>query len=117
MTDKKSLSTNKLFVGSLPYSLSDSDLQEHFAQCGTVLSAKVITDRYTNQGKGFGFVEMSTAEEAQEAITKLNNSNLGGRTIVVSEARPQEKKEYRSFDKGHNRIHNNKDYQSKKGRW
>ncbi len=85
--------TNKLFVGSLPYDVTDSQLQEHFSQCGNVISAKVITDRYSGQGKGFGFVEMGTPEEAKDAIAKLNGSNIGGRAIVVSEARPQEKRD------------------------
>lgn len=82
--------SNKLFVGKLPYSLTDSQLQEHFATLGNVLSAKVITDRYTGQGKGFGFVEMGTVEEAKLAMDKLNNSDLGGRQIVVSEAKARE---------------------------
>lgn len=79
----------KLFVGSLSYSTTDSQLEEHFAQVGKVLSAKVITDKYSGQGKGFGFVEMSTDEEAKNAINKLNGSTLDNRKIVVNEARPQ----------------------------
>lgn len=85
--------TNKLFVGRLPYDLTDSQLEEHFAQIGKILSAKVIIDRYSGQGKGFGFVEMSTPEDAKLAMDKLNNSTLGGRNIVVSEARPQENRD------------------------
>jgi len=85
--------TNKLFVGKLSYALTDLQLEEHFAQAGKVLSAKVIIDRSTGQGKGFGFVEMSTEEEAKQAMDKLNNSTLDGRTIVVSEAKPQENRE------------------------
>lgn len=111
--------TNKLFVGGLPYSLTDSQLQEHFAQAGAVLSAKVITDRYTGQGKGFGFVEMGNEEEAQNAINTLNNSNLGGRTIIVNEAKPQERRDdNRSFGGGgQNRDQrDNRGYQDKK-RW
>lgn len=87
--------TNKLFVGKLSYTLTDSQLEEHFAQAGKVLSAKVIVDRYSGQGKGFGFVEMSTEEEAKKAMDTLNNSTLDGRTIVVSEAHPQENRENR----------------------
>ncbi len=87
--------TNKLFVGKLSYTLTDAQLEEHFATVGKVLSAKVITDRYSGQGKGFGFVEMSTEEEAKKAMDTLNNSTLDGRTIVVSEARPQENRENR----------------------
>ncbi len=89
--------TNKLFVGKLSYALTDSQLEEHFAQIGKVLSAKVIIDRSSGQGKGFGFVEMSTEAEAKEAMDKLNNSELDGRTIVVSEAKPQEPRENKSY--------------------
>lgn len=85
---------NKLYVGSLPYSTTEQELSELFAQYGTVQSAKVIADRYTGQSRGFGFVEMATSEEAQKAIEALNGSNLGGRTLVVNEARPQEKRPY-----------------------
>lgn len=84
----------KLYVGSLPYSTTEQQLSELFAQHGTVQSAKVITDRYTGQSRGFGFVEMATGEEAQKAIQALNGSSLGGRTLVVNEARPQEKRPY-----------------------
>lgn len=84
--------TNKLFIGSLDYSTTDSKLGEHFSQIGKVLSAKVIVDRYTGQGKGFGFVEMETPEVAKEAMDKLNGSQINGRTIVVKEAKPQERR-------------------------
>jgi RNA recognition motif-containing protein len=84
----------KLYVGSLPYSTNEQELSQLFSQYGTVQSAKVITDRYTGQSRGFGFVEMSTGEEAQKAIAALNGSNMGGRTLVVNEARPQEKRPY-----------------------
>jgi len=87
----------KLYVGSLPYSTTEQELQELFAQHGSVQSAKVITDRFTGQSRGFGFVEMATAEDAQQAITALNGTPLGERTLVVNEARPQEK---RSFSGG-----------------
>lgn len=84
----------KLYVGSLPYSTTEQQLSELFSQHGTVQSAKVITDRYTGQSRGFGFVEMATGEEAQKAIAALNGMALGGRTLVVNEARPQEKRPY-----------------------
>ena len=84
----------KLYVGSLPYSTNEQELSQLFSQYGSVQSAKVITDRYTGQSRGFGFVEMSTGEEAQKAIAALNGSNMGGRTLVVNEARPQEKRPY-----------------------
>jgi RNA recognition motif-containing protein len=82
----------KLYVGGLPYSVTEQQLQELFAQQGAVTSAKVITDRVTGQARGFGFVEMATSEEAQKAITSLNGTQMGGRTITVNEARPQEKR-------------------------
>jgi RNA recognition motif-containing protein len=88
---------NKLFVGSLAYSATDDDLAQLFGTVGTVQSAKVIVDRDTNRSKGFGFVEMSTDEEAQEAIKQLDGKELNGRAIAVNEARPQENRERRSF--------------------
>ena len=86
--------STKLYVGSLPYSTTEQELTELFSQYGSVQSAKMITDRYTGQSRGFGFVEMATGEEAQKAIAALNGSALGGRTLVVNEARPQEKRPY-----------------------
>ncbi|HEX2055974.1 MAG TPA: RNA-binding protein [Nitrospiraceae bacterium] len=85
---------NKLYVGSLPYSTTEQQLAELFGQHGSVQSAKVITDRFTGQSRGFGFVEMATDEEAQKAIAALNGAELGGRTLVVNEARPQEKRPF-----------------------
>lgn len=79
----------KLYVGSLPYSISEDELREHFSVAGNVESAAVITDKFSGRSKGFGFVEMATEEEAQKAIDTLNGSDLGGRNITVSEARPQ----------------------------
>lgn len=80
----------KLFVGSLPYSVTDDDLAEMFKEFGTVASAKVIFDRETNRSKGFGFVEFENDDEAKASIDALNNKEIQGRTIVVNEARPQE---------------------------
>ncbi len=80
----------KLFVGSLSYNVTSEQLQEVFAAIGTVVSAVVIVDRYSNQSKGFGFVEMSTDDEAKKAIAELNGKEVDGRPIVVNEARPQE---------------------------
>lgn len=79
----------KLYVGNLSYSLGDSELQQLFAACGNVESAKVITDRDSGRPKGFGFVEMSTDEEARAAIASLNGKEIDGRAIVVNEARPK----------------------------
>jgi len=82
----------KLYVGNLPFSTSDQELHELFTQQGSVVSAKVMTDRYTGRSRGFGFVEMSSCEEAQQAISAFNGTELGGRPMVVNEARPLEKK-------------------------
>jgi RNA recognition motif-containing protein len=81
---------SKIYVGGLPYSATDQQLHELFAPHGTVQSARVITDKYTGQSRGFGFVEMSSGEEAQKAIAALNGTQLDGRTLTVNEARPQE---------------------------
>jgi len=85
----------KLYVGNLPYSATDNSLTETFSQCGSVDSAKVIMDRDSGRSKGFGFVEMSTDEEAQNAISKLNGSSLDGRAMTVNEAKPQAPRENR----------------------
>jgi RNA recognition motif-containing protein len=81
--------SSKLYVGNLPYSTTDDSLKEMFAKCGTVESASVITDKYSGQSKGFGFVEMSSKQEATEAIAKLNGSQVDGRALNVAEAKPQ----------------------------
>jgi cold-inducible RNA-binding protein len=85
---------NKLYVGSLPYSTTEQQLTELFSQHGSVQSAKVMTDRFTGQSRGFAFVEMATSEEAQKAIAALHGTELDGRTLVVNEARPQEKRSF-----------------------
>src|SRR3989344_747008 len=82
----------KLFVGGLMYSKTSADLQAMFASFGTVTSAQIIMDKYTNQSKGFGFVEMANDDEAQAAIKALNDSEDGGRRINVSVARPREER-------------------------
>ncbi len=81
---------NKLYVGNLAYSIRDDDLQQAFAQFGTVASAKVMMDRDTGRSKGFGFVEMGSDAEAQSAINGMNGQSLEGRALVVNEARPRE---------------------------
>lgn len=81
--------TKKIYVASLPYAVLDSELEKIFNAFGTVVSAKVIVDKTTGQGKGFGFVEMGTKEEAAKAIAELNGSSYSGRTILVSEAKTQ----------------------------
>jgi cold-inducible RNA-binding protein len=81
--------STKLFVGSLPWSASDEDLQTAFAAHGNVLSAKVVTDKETRRSRGFGFVEFETEAEATAAIQALNGTELKGRNIIVSEAKPK----------------------------
>ena len=86
----------KLYVGNLPYSVTEDRLQQHFAQHGSVVSARIITDKFTGMSKGFGFVEMSSDQEAERAVTALNGTDFEGRNIVVSEARPQQPRDTRS---------------------
>ena len=89
----------KLYVGSLPYSVTEEELRNLFSGYGTVESARIITDKFTGQSKGFGFVEMASGEEAQKAIQGANGTTIGGRTLIVNEARPEERRE-RSFGGG-----------------
>ena len=81
---------NKLYVGNLPYTVRDEDLQQAFSQFGDVSSAKVMMERDTGRSKGFGFVEMGNDADAQAAIKGMNGQNMGGRDLVVNEARPME---------------------------
>jgi RNA recognition motif-containing protein len=90
----------KLYVGNLPFSMTDEALMEAFAQCGTVESARIITDRDSGRSKGFGFVEMASDQEAQDAIEKLNGADLQGRTLTVNEARPMAPRENRGGGHG-----------------
>lgn len=87
---------NKLYVGNLPYSFRDEDLQQAFAAHGNVTSAKVMMERDTGRSKGFGFVEMGSDAEAQTAINEMNGQQFGGRGLVVNEARPMEPRPPRS---------------------
>jgi cold-inducible RNA-binding protein len=87
---------NKLYVGNLPYSFRDSDLEQTFSQFGAVNSAKVMMERDTGRSKGFGFVEMGSDAEAQAAIQAVHGQNFGGRDLVVNEARPMEPRPPRS---------------------
>lgn len=80
----------RLYVGSLPFDVTENQLNDMFTACGQVESTKLITDKFTGQSKGFGFVEMSSDAEAQAAIAKMHNSTVGTRQIVVNEARPKE---------------------------
>lgn len=87
---------NKLYVGNLPYGVRDNDLEQAFGQYGSVTSAKVMMERDTGRSKGFGFVEMGSDQEAQAAIEGMNGQSLGGRSLVVNEARPMEPRPPRS---------------------
>ena len=86
----------KLYVGNLSYNVTEERLQQHFAQYGSVVSARIITDKFSGRSKGFGFVEMSSDQEAEKAISALNGTDFDGRNIVVSEARPQAPRDSRS---------------------
>jgi len=89
--------SSKLYVGNLPFSTTDADLNTMFAKHGTVTSVSIITDKYTNRPRGFAFVEMETEEAAQKAISELNGSQVDGRAIVVNTAKPMEQRRERSF--------------------
>jgi len=81
--------SQKLYVGNLPFTIGEAELQELFARCGNVESVTVMRDQATGRARGFGFVEMSTDEEAKKAIDTFNGSDLGGRSLTVNEARPK----------------------------
>ncbi len=81
---------SKLYVGNLSYGMTEDSLAQVFAECGNVVSARIITDRETGRSKGFGFVEMGSDDEAQKAVSALNGKQIDGRPITVNEARPQE---------------------------
>ena len=85
----------RLYVGSLSYDTTDNGLRELFSTAGNVLTAEVVMDRYSGRSKGFGFVEMETAEEAEKAVNQFNGTTLDGRTITVAEARPRRERERR----------------------
>lgn len=90
----------KLYVGNLPFSATEQVLIDTFSQCGTVETAKIITDRETGRSKGFGFVEMASEGEAQEAINKFNGADYEGRTLTVNEAKPMPPRENRGGNFG-----------------
>ena len=90
----------KLYVGGLPYATTDSELKDAFSQAGSVASAVIIMDRMTGRSKGFGFVEMTSDDDAQKAIDMWNGKDFGGRTLTVNEARPMEERPRRDFRGG-----------------
>ena len=93
----------KLYVGNLSYQTTDESLSELFAEVGTVTSAQVVTDKYTGQSRGFGFVEMATEDEAQQAIAAINGRNVAGRALTVNESRPRENSGGGGYGGGGNR--------------
>ena len=99
----------KLYVGGLSYNTDVDEVRELFVKAGEVISASIIKDKFTNQSRGFGFVEMATEEQAAEAIKLFNGKELGGRNLVVNESKPQEK---RSFSGG-----GDGGYKKKNARW
>ena len=84
----------KLYVGGLPYSMTEDQLRELFVPYGTIDSIRIISDKFSGQSKGFGFVEMATDDDARKAIEGMNNKEVEGRTLVVNEARPEEKRSF-----------------------
>ena len=90
----------KLYVGSLPYSVTEDELRELFSEFGPVESARIITDKFTGQSKGFGFVEMANGEDAKKAVEGMNGKQVSGRTLIVNDARPEQRREPRSFGGG-----------------
>ena len=92
----------RLYVGGLPYATTDAALQEAFSAAGNVVSAKIITDKFSGRSKGFGFVEFSTAEEAQKAIEMFHDKDFGGRVLSVNVAKPLEDRPKRDFNRGGN---------------
>lgn len=113
----------RLFVGGLSYTINDAQLKDLFAQFGTVVSANVITDRFTGQSKGFGFVEMSTDEETEKAIQGLNGTEIEGRKISVDIAKPREERPRRDFSGGRSDYSrggnsgNSRGNRGRQGRW
>ncbi len=111
----------KIYVGNLPFNITSESLSEIFHQFGKVDSAKIVMDRDSGRSKGFGFVEMTSSDEADVAIEKLHGSDFGGRALTVNEARPMEKRDPSQMDKGrHDRRSFNRDQSNLEGstnRW
>ena len=108
----------RIYVGGLPYSVTERELEDLFSAHGTVTSATVITDKYTGQAKGFGFVEMGTDAESKAAINALNGTQMGGRTLTVNEAKPREERPRTGGSGGGGyREQKRNDYSDGQGRW
>lgn len=91
--------SKKLYVGNLAYGVTEEDLKKNFGEIGECTAANIVRDKYSGNSRGFGFVEMSTEEEAQEAIRRLNGEELSGRKIIVQEARPRREPQRTSFNR------------------
>jgi len=89
----------RLFVGNIPFSMSEDQIRELFEEFGSIVNCKLIMNRDTGRSKGFGFVEFETKEEAEAAIAAMNNKEVQGKALVVNEARPQEKKDFRNKER------------------
>ena len=100
--------TNKLYVGSLSYDTTEEGLKDFFSKAGNVNSASIIIDKFSGRSKGFGFVEMASEDEAKKAIEELNGKELDGRTIIVDEAKPMEKKPFRNDGNSGSGYNNNR---------
>ena len=98
----------KLYVGGLSYTTDVEEVKELFLKAGEVISANIIKDKFTNQSRGFGFVEMATEAQAAEAIRMFNGKELGGRNLVVNESKPQEKRTYSGGDGGYTKKKDNR---------
>lgn len=105
----------RLFVGGLSWGTTEDSLRDFFSQVGNVVSVTVIVDKFTGKSKGFGFVEMGSEKEAQEAIEKLNGKTLDERTVVVNEARPQPQRDA-GFSGSYNRDNQRRDHRQSRGR-
>ena len=106
---RKSFMSSKLFIAGFPYALTEQELNDSFAQAGSVVSAKIINDKETGKSRGFGFVEMATEAEAEAAIEMWNGRDLGGRKVVVNIARPMEPRSHSGQGgRGYNRENRNK---------
>lgn len=107
----------RIYVGGLPYSITEQDLNNLFASSGTVTSVSIVTDKYTGQAKGFGFVEMSTDAESDSAIRTLNGTMLSGRSLTVNEAKPREARTSGGYGGGGNRGGGDRDSRGGGSRW
>lgn len=93
----------RLFIAGLPFSSTDNDIKNHFSSAGVVTFVQIISDKFTNRSKGFGFIEFENEEQSEKAISMFNNTDFGGRKLIVAEARPMEKRDFPSRSGGDDR--------------